>query len=221
MIIKRSLTCSQQPTTCSYSQLHHSSPYFFKFSLNIILPSASRSFPLLFPSGFPIRILYVFTFYFIRTACPARLIRLDLITRIFLGDECKSWSSLTGHFLQLPVTSPVLGPHIFLSAPRMNTLSLYSHINLRDNEAPNPYKKQVNLYFCTYDFVFCFDSETEDKRLWSITEFSLLVISSCMQFWLARVIPKYSNLAALSRYPLGPCMLQFCHETYIYISFYV
>jgi hypothetical protein len=43
----------------------------------------------LFTSGFPTNILYAFLLSPIRAACPARLILLDLITLIMLGEEYK------------------------------------------------------------------------------------------------------------------------------------
>jgi hypothetical protein len=43
------------------------------------------------------------------------------------------------------------------------------------------------LYTLTFTFL---DSRRDDKRL---SEFSLLLISLCMQFWSVNVVPKYLN----------------------------
>jgi hypothetical protein len=45
----------------------------------------------LFPSGFPINILYSFLFTRIRATCPAHLILLDLVVLIILEEECPLW----------------------------------------------------------------------------------------------------------------------------------
>ena len=51
------------------------------------------------------------------------------ITRIILGEEYKSFSSLLCNLLHSPVTSSLLGPNILLNAMFSNTLSL--HFTLR------------------------------------------------------------------------------------------
>jgi hypothetical protein len=71
----------------------------------------------LLPSGFPINNLYVFFVCLVRVTCPARLILLDLIILIIVGEEYKLWSSSLCSFLQPPVTSSLFGPNILLNTP--------------------------------------------------------------------------------------------------------
>ena len=91
---------------------------------NIMFPSLSR-FPKLslfvtFPHQNPI------CFYPLPYTCymPHPSILLDFITLITSGGEYKSGGSSVFGFLELPVTSFVLGPPIFLSTIFLNALSL-------------------------------------------------------------------------------------------------
>ena len=125
-----SLPHSQQPALVPVlNQIKpvHTLPYcFLTIHLNIILHTAPVSSKLSFSFRFPHKTLhapvltaYIHTYTHIHSiaTCSAHLILLylNLMTQIILDDEYKSCSSSLWYFLQSPITSSFLGPHIFLS----------------------------------------------------------------------------------------------------------
>ena len=87
--------------------------------------------------------------------CPAHLTILDLITRTILGEEYRSLRSSSCGVLHSPVTSSLVGPHIYLSTLFSNTLSLRSSLNVSD-QVSHPYKttaKTIVLYILIFIFL--------------------------------------------------------------------
>jgi hypothetical protein len=58
--------------------------------------------------------LCIYHFSPIHTTCPAHFILLDLITRIIIGEQYRSFSSSLCSFVHSPVTSSLLGPNIYI-----------------------------------------------------------------------------------------------------------
>ena len=99
----------------------------------------------LFPSGFPIKTLYVPLLFPIQFTYSAHLI-LYLITQTILDEEYRSLSSSLCSFLHSLFTSSLLGPDVFLSLLFLNTLSLCSSLSVWS---------QVSHLFCIFMFWYC------------------------------------------------------------------
>ena len=122
-----SLRHSQQPATCLYPELTHSSLCHHiplsEVHLNIILPSTPWSSKWLFPSGFPTKTLCTPLLFTIRATCYAHLILLDLIIRTIMDEEYRSLSSFVMFFSPFPCYFVPLEPkyspqHLILKHPQ-------------------------------------------------------------------------------------------------------
>jgi len=135
--------------------------------------------------------------------CPANPILLDFVIRTVLGEQYRSLSSSLCNFLHSPVTSSLLDTNILFNTIFSNTLSLRSSLNVID-QVSHPHKttgKIIVLYILIFKFL---DSKLEDKRFcteWqqAFLEFNLLLISSWIEFWFVKVVPKYWNNSTFRR----------------------
>jgi hypothetical protein len=85
-------------------------------------------------SDFIIKILHAFLFSSVLDACPAHLIRFDLITRIIFGKEHWSLSSTLCSLLQSPVTSYLLDSNISSSVPYFRKPSISVPPSVRETQ---------------------------------------------------------------------------------------
>ena len=110
------------------------------------------------------------------------------------GEEHSSLSSSLCSFLHSLVTSSPLGPNI-LNTLFSNIITLRSSLYVSD-QVSHPYKtagKIRVMYFLIFKLL---DSRLEDKtfcteRQQAFPDFSLLLISSWIEFWFVKGFPKY------------------------------
>ena len=183
------------PTVSILSQinpLHFTHPTSWK-SILILNSNLRLHFPSgLFPPGFPTKTLYTTLLSPLRATCSIYFILVDLIIRIVFGVEYRSLSSSLCSCLHSPVSSSLLGPNILLSTLFSNTLNMRSSLSVSDRVS-HPYRTTGKIIvLCILIFVFL-DRKLEEKR--NCTEWqqslTLLLISSWIEFWFVKVVPKY------------------------------
>jgi hypothetical protein len=82
------------PFLSQLNPVRTSTSHFLKIHLNIILPDTPGSFQWSLSLRFPYQTPVHASPFPIRATCPTHLILLDVITRIIMGEEYRSWRSL-------------------------------------------------------------------------------------------------------------------------------
>ena len=161
--------------------------------LRLRLPSG------LLPSGLPTKTLYTPQLSPIHTTCAAHFILLKFIIWKSLDDQYRSLSSSICSFLLSPVTSSLPQPqyspqHVILKHLQSTFLSQMWATKFHARTS-----QQAKILFCIWfhyleNLIFKFlDCTLEDKIFCTCPDFSLLLISSRIQFWFVKVVPKYLN----------------------------
>jgi hypothetical protein len=145
----------------------------------------------LFPSGNPTNSPYAFLSHICAT-CPGHLILLKWLILIILDEVYKLWSSSLCRHLHHSVIYSVFGSNILITL-----FSVYVP-PLMWEKSFTPIQKHRKNYSVACSNLYGLDRKREDKRFWTewqqaLLEFSLLLISSWMEFWFVTVIPKYLN----------------------------
>ena len=119
-------------------------PFYF---IHLFPPRSFKSTS--FIQNLPTKMLFAPLLSPIRSTYPAHLILLYFITRIICGEEYTPWSSTLCDFLQFPVTSSLLEPHVSFSTLLSITVNSYSFLNLRHQDKQT-YRASHKLYRCVF-----------------------------------------------------------------------
>ena len=149
----------------------------------------------LFLSGFPTKIPHIPLLFFIRATCPVLLILLDFITRTIMGEKYRSFKPLIMYFSPLSCYLVHPSPKYLPEHPIVRHRQPTFFLNMID-QVSHPYKTTGEI-IVLFTLIFIFlDSKWKDKKFCTeyqqaFTDFNLLLISSCMEFWFINVVPKF------------------------------
>ena len=164
------------PILSQIDPAHSPTSHFLKIHLIIIPPSMPGSSNSLFSSVDPIKTLYTPLLSPIHATCPSHHILLDLITRIILGEEYRSLTSLWCIFLHYLVTSSLLGPNIFNTLFSI-ILNLRSSLIMSDHIS-HPYTLTGNI-IVLYILIFVFYVGTWKAKVSALNDSKHSLTSVC------------------------------------------
>jgi hypothetical protein len=176
----------------------------------------------LFPSSFPIKILYAFFFDPMRATCAFHDILLDLIILITFDEDHTLRRCSLCSFLQPPKLSPFFASNILFRTLLPNAFRLCSSLNVRDQVS---YCRKYYSFVCfnlydlnsrREDYGFSHRKVASNTRNQSIFNFLISFVA---------VVPKCMNCATFSKDLLTIFMLWICpvfwwrdNNTYIIFS---
>jgi hypothetical protein len=138
----------------------------------------------------------------IQATSSAHFISFDFITQIIFAEEYRSLSSSLCSLLHFPVTSSLLGPNI-PHHPILEQLQA-TFLSLCDRPSFTPIQNKKQNYNSVYFILHIFGWKSERQISCAecqqtFSDFSLLLISSWMEFWFVIVVSKYWNCFTLSK----------------------
>jgi len=121
------------------NQVHASPSHFFKINFTIIYPSMPNLPTCLFTSGLPHQNPVCISPVSNKCCMPRPSHSWFNHPNIIFAEEYRAYGCSLCSLLHSPTTSSLLGENIFFNALFLNTLNLYSFLNVR-NQVSHPYK---------------------------------------------------------------------------------
>lgn len=191
--IRRFITTNTRSSHWSLSSVRwiHSTPYYPIYLRSILMlpPHLRFIFKVAtFLEFFPSKMLCPFFFSPMFTICSGHSILLDFTILIVSGEETHKLRSCSlSNFCQPTVTFSLLGQTVHLSILLLNTLALYSFLNVKTIFTPLKTKSKIIILY----ILMCTFTVSERKRLkipecfaQAFLELILFLTSSWMRLWL-------------------------------------